>query len=435
MKKDHYLLDTHGIHPSIARKTYKQNSKTWVIELKTPRVGTCPSCGKRSRRPKEHGIEKLQGLGNRFFKVEIRVPWVRFYCVQDRCLQRTFRFRVLQDLGARGKTSWPVTEVVEHLSFEESMNNLEIKRLLWTLFGVEVTEPTLRRILKDHQVRTPQDYAPGHLGIDEYFPKGQSKRKSRKRRARLMLLDLDLGVVIAQVRGLDKKAALRLFQKAKRRCDLSRVKTVTRDLCEHWDGIICEQLGRKVSIRVDRFHLIRNLINELYTKIYAPERMQLREEGYLREARELFVNRYRFRKRRSRLIADDEKYGTAKVKKLDAMLMKFPHIAELYELKEDIFELLDLGPGDGREFNRRFRDVLNKAIEFNLIGLVQRLNRHRAAIRSNILKPPTPMLPEQCFVSIRASERRRKGFRTEYSRERYYRAMLRSAIRQQREAV
>lgn len=38
-----------------------------------------------------------------------------------------------------------------------------------------------------------------------------------------MLLDLYLGVVIAQVKGKDQQAAYRLIQKAKKRCDLTQV--------------------------------------------------------------------------------------------------------------------------------------------------------------------------------------------------------------------
>jgi hypothetical protein len=436
--KEHYLLETHGIHPSFAKKTYKQGKDTWIVELKAPRIGTCPCCGKRSRHPKERGIDTIQGLGSRLHQVTILIPWIRFYCRNVKCRQDSFRFRIVEGLRSRGGTSWPVEEIVQYLFYEASFNNLEICRLIWSLYGVELTEPSLRRILDDHQVRTPQVYAPKHLGIDEFFPKGQSKRRSRKKRARLMLLDLDLGVVIAQVRGLDKKAAYRLMKKAKKRCDLSQVQSVTRDLCEHWDPILHAELDRKdkrISIRVDRFHLVRNLVNELYTKIYAPERMRLREEGYLREARELFVNRYRFRKRRARLQAIDARYGTVKVKKLDAMLDRFPEIKALYKLKEAIFKLLDLGPGDEKIFEDRFYRILKKAIELGLHGLVDRLIRHQDAIEANILSPPTRMLPEQCFVSVRAAERRRKSFRTERSRDRYYRATLRSAIREQREAV
>jgi hypothetical protein len=324
-----------------------------------------------------------------------------------------------------------VLDVAEHLGIEEDQNNLEVQRLLWSLFGVNVSEPTLRRLLCLRQVRTPQEYSPVHLGIDEYFPKGQSRRKGRKGRVRLMLLDLDLGLTIASVRGQDRKAACRLIAKAKSRCELSRVKSVTRDLCDIWDNILHEELDtwdRAVSIRVDRFHLVRNLINELYTKVYASERMFLRDCGRFREARELFVNRYRFRKRRSRLIADDEKYGTNKARKLDLMLFKYPLIADLYELKEDIFKLLDQGPGDGKCFHRLFHQVAGKALSFNLTGLASRLKRHKKAIRDCILKEPPPMLPEQCFVRLRAAERRRKSFRTERSRDRYYRAKLRSAI-------
>jgi len=436
--KEHYLLEVHGIHPSFVRKTTKVENETWRIEIKSPRLGNCPVCGSRSRFPKERGIDTLQGLGNRFSKVEIMIPWVRFYCRNGSCEKNSFRFRVLNGIQARGKTTWPVAEVVAHFSYEANQNNLEIGRLLWSLYGVDLSEPSIRRVLNDHQVRTPRDYTPTHLGIDEFFPKGQNKRRSRKRRVRLMLLDLDLGVVIAQVRGLDKQAAYRLIQKAKRRCNLSQVKSVTRDLCERWDSVLHAELDRKghrISIRVDRFHLVRNLINELYTKIYAPKRMRLREEEYFHAARQLFVNRYRFRKRRDRLMADDKRYGTVKVRKLDAMLERFPDIAALYELKEDIFELLDLGPGDEKVFEVRFNRILKKAIRFKLDGLVERLIRHQAAIEANIFNPPTRMLPEQCFVSVRAAERRRKSFRTERSRERYYRAKLKSAIQEQREVI
>jgi len=345
---------------------------------------------------------------------------------------------VLQGSNFPGKVGPAVLDIVEHLGFEEDHNNLEIRRLLFSLFGVDVSEPTLRRLLSFRRVRTPQKYSPVHLGIDEYFPKGQSRRWGRKGRVRLMLLDLDLGVTIASVRGQDRKAARRLIVKAKKRCDLSQVRSVTRDLCDIWDDILHEELDREdrpVSIRVDRFHLIRNLIKELYTKVYASERMALRDHGLYKEARELFVNRYRFRKRRSRLIADDERYGTNKARKLDLMLWKYPLIKDLYVLKEQIFELLDLGPGDGRLFNQLFHKVVGRALSFNLVGLAKRLRRHRKAIRDCILKEPPPMLPEQCFVKLRAAERRRKSFRTERSRDRHYRAKLRSAILARRHAV
>jgi len=436
--KDHYLLEVHGIHPSLARKVYKQDNTSWIIEIKSPVVGSCPCCSGRSRSPKERGIDIIQGLGDRFSAVKIKAPWVRFYCHKKGCTKRSFRFRVLDGLQSRGGVSLAVAEIVEHLSYEEFLNNLEIKRLIWSLYGVDLSEPSIRRIQNDHQVRTPQHYAPVNLGIDEFFPKGQSKRKSRKRKARLMLLDLDLGVVIASVRGLDNAAAIRLFKKAKKRCDLSQVKSITRDLCENWDKAIHDHLDRKdyeVQVRVDRFHLVRNLMGELYSKVYAPKRMKMRDEGYIREARELFVNRYRFRKRRDRLIEDDKRYRTSKVKKLDAMLDHFPDIAALYELKEDIFEFLDLGPDDQDIFESRFHWILNKAVKFNLSGLVDRLIRHQVAIEANILSPPTRMLPEQCFVSVRAAEKRRKCFRTERSRERYYRARLRSAIQDRRRVV
>lgn len=436
--KEHYLLEVHGIHPSFARKIYKSKDCSWVIELKEPVVGICPHCGAKSRNPKERGIDIYQGLSNRFSKVKIAIPWVRFYCLKNICSKQSFRFRVQDGVKSRGGVCMVVAEIVEHFSYDTNLNNLEIERLLWDLYGVNLSEPSLRRIQNDHQVRTPQHYAPVNLGIDEFFPKGQSKRKSRKRRARLMLLDLDLGVVIASVRGLDNLAASRLFKKAKRRADLSKVESVTRDLCEHWDKAIHEYLDRdhfKVQVRVDRFHLIRNLIGELYKKIYAPNRMMLRESGNTREARELFVNRYCFRKRREHLEEEDKRYGTSKVKKLDAMLSRFPDIAALYDLKEEIFKLLDLGLDDGEQFNDHFYNVLKKAIHFGLHGLVDRLIRHQSAIEANILSPPTRMLPEQCFVSVRAAERRRKGFRTERSRERFYRAQLRSAIQARRWVV
>jgi len=253
-----------------------------------------------------------------------------------------------------------------------------------------------------------------------------------------MLLDLDLGVVIASVRGQDRQAARRLLAKAKKRCDLAHVESVTRDLCDIWDFALHEELdreGQPVSIRVDRFHLVRNLINELYTKIYASERMLLRDCGQYREARQLFVNRYRFRKRRSRLIADDEKYGTNKTGKLDTMLSRFPLIAEFYELKERIFELIDLGPGEEQRFHRLFHQVVGDALSMGLRGLADRLMRHRKAIRENILNDPPATLPEQCFVKIRAAERRRKSFRTERSRKRYFRAKLKMAVLARREAV
>jgi hypothetical protein len=429
--RDHYLLDLHGIHPSFARRIVKEGRDTWVIEIKEPRIGTCPECGWRSHHPKERGVKDIQGLGGVGINVRIRVPWVRFYCSNEKCRMSSFRFRVLEGFACPGGVSPSVLDVVEQLALEEDQNNLEVGRLLWMLFGVSVSEPTLRRLVSFRQVRTPQKYAPVHLGIDEYFPKGQSRRKGRKGRVRLMLLDLDLGVVIASVRGQDRGAARRLLDKAKRRCDLSRVKSVTRDLCDIWDGVLHDELDTEdgpVSIRVDRFHLVRNLINELYTKVYASERMLLRDCGRFREARLLFVNRYRFRKRRSRLEAYDDKFGTNKAGKLDVMLSRYPLIADLYDLKERIFKLMDLGPGDGRRFQRHFQQVVGGALSLGLQGLADRLRRHRKAIRENILNDPPATLPEQCFVKIRAAERRRKSFRTERSRSRYYRAKLRSAI-------
>lgn len=429
--RDHYLLDLHGIHPSFAKRIVKRSGDTWIIEIKAPRLGTCPDCRHRSRHPKERGIKEMQGLGSLYQRVLIRIPWVRFYCRNERCERSSFRSRILEGFGRPGSVSPAVLDAAEYLSLEEDQNNVEIQRLLWSLFGVDVSEPTIRRLLCLQQVRTPREYSPVHLGIDEYFPKGQSRRKGRKGRVRLMLLDLDLGVTIASVRGQDRGAARRLIARARRRCDLSRVESVTRDLCDIWDDILHEELDtfeRAVSIRVDRFHLVRNLLNELYTKVYASERMLLRDCGRFREARELFVNRYRFRKRRSRLMADDKKYGTNKTGKLDLMLYKYPIIKDLYNLKEGIFKLLDLGPGDGRHFERLFNKVLGKALSFSLHGLADRLRRHKRAIKESILNDPPPMLPEQCFVRLRAAERRRKSFRTERSRDRYYRAKLRSAI-------
>ena len=438
MKSTHYLLEVHGIHPSLAKRIYRGSNDTWIIEVKTPRTGICPACGQRSRYPKERGVDLFQGQGSRIHQVRLHVPWVRFYCRKASCAQSSFRFRVADGLGHRGGVTWPVAETVLHLAYEENQNNLDIKSLLWTLYGVEISEPTLRRILDDHQVRTPQDYAPVHLGIDEHFPKGQSKRKKRKQRSRLMLLDLDLGVVIAQVHGVDKEAARRLINKARKRCDLSRVKSVTRDLCVTWDSVLYAELNRpsfRVEIRVDRFHLVRNVINELYTKIYAPLRMSLREDQRFKEARMLFLNRFRFRKRRDRLVEDDERLGTVKVKKLDTMLNRFPEIADLYQLKEDFFKLMDLEPHEEELIDKRFEQILRKAIALNLHGLVDRLIRHREVIENNIKSVPTHMLPEQCFVALRAAERRRKSFRTDRSRERYCRARLRSAIRARRRAV
>jgi len=436
--KDHYLLDLHGIHPSFAKRIVKQGRKTWVIEIREPVVGTCPECGRRSRSPKERGVKEMQGLGSLWSKVLIRVPWVRFYCCNENCKRGSFRARALQDAACPGSVSDAVLDVVELLGHEEDHNNLEVRKLLWRLYGVDVSEPTVRRLLDCRQIRTPQKYAPVNLGIDEYFPKGQSRRTGRKGRVRLMLLDLDLGVVIASVRGQDRKAARRLLAKAKKRCDLSHVESVTRDLCDIWDYVLHEELDREtgsVSIRVDRFHLVRNLINELYTKVYASERMLLRDCGQYREARQLFVNRFRFRKRRSRLMADDEKYGTNKTGKLDAMLSRFPLISELYGLKERIFELMDLGPGEGKRFHRLFHQVVGEALSMGLRGLADRLRRHRKAIRENILNDPPATLPEQCFVKIRAAERRRKSFRTERSRKRYYRANLKMAVLARREAI
>jgi hypothetical protein len=435
--QSHYLLDAHGIHPSFARKIFKRGRRTWVIAVKDPRVGTCPECGRRSRSPKERGVQELQGLGSRMVDVRIEVPRVRFYCRNEGCEVSSFRFRVLEGERVPGRVSAAVGDVAEDLATEEDHNTLEIQRELWRLFGVDISEPSLRRVLSCRQVRTPQDYAPENLGIDEHYPKGQSRRTAQKKRVRLMLLDLDLGVVIASVRGKDRDAARRLIATARKRCDLSRVKSVTRDLCDIWDPVLHEELDREdgpVSIRVDRFHLVRNLINELYTKVYASERMLLRDCGRLREARRLFVNRYRFRKRRSRLLADDEKYGTNKAGKLDRMLQDFPLIAGLYDLKEKIFELMELGPADGRRFQQLFNEVIRDALHLQLDGLVDRMRRHKDAIRENILNEPPAILPEQCFVACRAAERRRKAYRTERSRDRYYRAKLRSAILERRRA-
>jgi len=103
----------------------------------------------------------------------------------------------MDDLQAGGVTSLPVAEVVTHLSSEGNLNNLEIKHPHWNQYGVNMVEPRFKRMLNDHQVRHPQHNTPKQLRIYEFSPKGQNKHCSRKRRARLLIQNLDLGEVIA----------------------------------------------------------------------------------------------------------------------------------------------------------------------------------------------------------------------------------------------
>jgi hypothetical protein len=326
---------------------------------------------------------------------------------------------------------------IRDLVFEHGLNHVEVLRILASLFAVQTSEPTLRRVLDAKRIVTPRNHAPKHLGIDERHPKGlrrMGRRRKKARRFDLVLFDLELGCIIASVRGKDQKAARRLFEKASRRVDLSEVETITRDLCSAWDGEIHRVLdrgGKTVVVRVDDFHLVRHVMNEIYAKGFVGERQKLRKAGRTAEARELFLLRFAFRARRRKLKARDRKYGTARYARLRRLLDRNPRLKKLYQLKEAFLRLLERDATDP-EFDRRYLRLVERAREMGLDKLADSLIRHSAFVLNAKLFHGGRHLPEPCLSRYRHAERRRRSFRTERSRDRWERAQLKSMILQRR---
>ncbi len=428
----HYLLETNGIQTKDYERIFPAE-EGWTIQLRRPRQGCCPLCGRRSRWKKTSGLKTIQGLGAPGIPVQIILPYRDFYCRNPECSRKTFRINLAWRYQGPRKMVRQVVKVIRRLWVRHGQNNCWIVRFLADEYCLHISEATIRRIATAAATLLPWRYAPKHLGIDEIYPKGINRARGRGRkptRARVALLDLDTGTVLAIARGKDRKAAEALLAWASIRYDLSRVETVTRDLNLAWDVVLHRHLdrpGQPIVIRVDRFHLVRNLIKVIY-RLYTEERTRLREEGRKVASKQIFRNRYRFRKRRSRLEKNDRLHHTVGVRKLEAMLAQNPKLRELYELKELIYQLVDLEPDQIGEFPDLLARICRLARDLGVKGLVDRLARHGSFIQNNLVSQSTHYLPEQCFVPYRAAERVRKSFRTDRSREVYLLARAREVI-------
>jgi len=279
----HHLLSVQGVKPCRVLRVGRDTEGTF-IRLREPWEGRCPECNRRSRRRKTSGFHGVQGLGVKGLPVRIEVPWVEFHCDSDSCARSTFRWTPDAPLLGIGRLLPAVHTKIRDLVFEHGLNHVEVVRILASLFAVQTSEPTVRRVLDAQRIVTPRNHAPKHLGIDERHPKGLRRKGRRPRKVRrfdLVLFDLELGCIIASVRGKDQKAARRLFEKAGRRVDLTQVESITRDLCSAWDEEIHRVLDwdGKAVVRVDDFHLVRHVLNEVYAKGFVGERQKPRKAG------------------------------------------------------------------------------------------------------------------------------------------------------------
>jgi len=432
----HHLLSVQGVKPCRVLRVGRDTEGTF-IQLREPFEGRCPECNWRSRRRKTSGFHPVQGLGDKGLPVRVLVPWVEFHCGRGSCARRTFRWMPDTELLGIGRLLPAVHTKVRDLVFEHGLNHVEVVRILASLFAVNTSEPTVRRVLDAQRIVTPRKHAPKHLGIDERHPKGLRRKGRRQRKVRrfdLVLFDLELGCIIASVRGKDQRAARRLFEKAGRRVDLSQVETITRDLCSAWDAEIHRALdrdGRAVVVRVDDFHLVRHVLNEVYAKGFVGERQKLRKAGRTAEAREVFLLRFAFRARRRKLKARDRKYGTARDTRLRRLLDRNPRLRKLYQLKEAFLQLLERDATDP-EFDQRYMRLVDRARAMRLNKLADSLIRHSEFVLNAKLFDGGRHLPEPCLSRYRHAERRRRSFRTEKSRDRWERAQLKSMILQRR---
>lgn len=429
-----FLLKALGINPVHVERivTVAEELK---IELRDPAEGRCPKCGRRSRDRKTVDHTELQASGILGVRIRVLLPRRTFYCRTGSCSQKTFVHAPDAELDGRGGLLPAVTDLIRKLVLSLHLNNQDAVRILKALFHVETTEANVRRVLDDKRVRVPSHYAPKHLGIDERYPKGGRRRgKARRKKAgQLVLVDLDRGVLVASVRGIDARAAKRLFRVAQRRADLSHVETVTRDLCDDWDKVIFAALSQRVAITVDDFHLVRAVMRVIYGRAYVGERQRLRHDGKTAAARELFLNRHRFLKLRRRLLEDDKRNHTKKARKLAAVLRKYPHLRRLYYLKERFLALLDRNLS-AADFQQELIHLIETAQRLKLSRLAKLLVRHSPFICAARQQPRPHYHPEQCHAIYRHIERRRKSFRTDRARARHERAILAQALREERAA-
>jgi transposase len=137
------------------------------------------------------------------------------------------------------------------------------------------------------------------------------------------------------------------------------------ELCEvtmdMWDGYVAavrEAFGEKVAITVDRFHVMKNLQEQL-----TAARREIQRQLSKKEAEELKGSRWLW-------VKNPEDLSVEEWAKLEELKKRFPKLRELAERREALRAIFDdpkvNNPGEGKE---RFRSWLEKARQLGLTGL------------------------------------------------------------------
>jgi transposase len=239
------------------------------------RLGACPHCGKVSdtihqTRTRDH-IKDLS-IGKDSVELKVRVP--QFECV---CGQH---FTPAVPFLAEG------AHATERF-LERAAQLIRTSDVANAAAFLGVPERTLGDWYYDYLQRRPhpsgQKLKPvRRLGIDEL-----SLKKKRQHYV-AVVVDHDNQRVLEVLESREKAVVLAYFQKAKREGLLAQVEEVTTDMWDAYVAAVREAFGDKVTITIDRFHVMKNFQEclsgarrELQRQLSSPERDQLKGSRWL----------------------------------------------------------------------------------------------------------------------------------------------------------
>lgn len=369
-----------------------------ICQLKQPERARC-RCGMVTASVKNRYPRTLVGIGLWKYRFEVTMVTTHFTCRNQDCLVKTFA----PDLGiADGKSPFlpALKKYISDEYFVHQRNNGEVERALSSKYHVGVSEATLRRIAAAQRER-PMNFRVTVVGLDELYPKGRHG-------VYLGMFDLERGVLLAVIERITQKAVEKLWGKVEQKgVDLSQVKMVVRDLYPHWDEVIKEKAGEKVTIIADPFHVVKRVQSLLYQEYWAPLRKQLQSQGRKEEATALFYARWAFKKGQERLSA-------RQVKRLMPVLNQYRQLDQAWILKEKVRTIYQVQTRS--EARKQLAGAIRYANKNRFWSIVRLLTRHQATILNRYeecggRRCQLKFHPEERISQIRRVERRRGAFR------------------------
>lgn len=370
-----------------------------ICTLKEPEIGRCPECGIMSNSIKNRYPRTLLGIGILGHRFEVKLMRVHFRCRSEGCERKTFAPK----LGiADGKSPYlpALKEYLAQEHFVKKHNNHEMVRDVKGRYRIQISEGTLRR-LQGQRGTGLSEAKPEVIGLDELYPKGRHG-------VCLSMHDLMSGILLGLIKGVRRIDLKDLFGQLKKQgMNLDKVRYVYRDLYPHWDKVIKEELGQRVTVMADPFHVIKHIQKLLYQGYYAPLRKQLKEQGKKEASTALFYARWAFKRGSEKLT------GKQKLR-LMPLLSEYRVIDKAWILKEKLREVYQVP--NRAEARKKLVWSLVYARENNFKEVYKSLKRNQLAILNIYEECNGPRRsirhhPEERISQIRRVERRRGCFR------------------------